>query len=192
MKKIFLFFAFLPFFSFAQEFSEVVEMPGKTAGQLYSTAREWFAKSFISADNTLLMDDLISGKIIAKGSIPISEGQATRVSYANFTIKVAFKDGRYKSEITDISITSDISELSSGTTTPFKEYFDKKETYKKLGDPEWVYNNPPGGIKIGKAAARARAQPNQDIYNLICKIESEMMAFLSKLNQEMKKSEVAW
>lgn len=47
MKKLFLLFAFLPFFSFAQEYTEVVEMPGETADQLYSNAREWFAKSFI-------------------------------------------------------------------------------------------------------------------------------------------------
>ncbi len=114
------------------------------------------------------------------------------ISFSQEFSEIAFKDGRYKSEITDISIISNDFGLSSGTSKPFKEYFDKKETYKKSGDPEWVYNNPPGGIKIGKEAARKLAKPKQDIYNLICKTESEMMVLLSKLNQETKKPEDAW
>jgi len=196
MKKIFLLFIFLPFFSMAQEYTEVVEMPGKTAGQLYSIAREWFAKSFISENNSLLMDDLISGKIIAKGSIHISEsyGNAPVVVdwYPNFTIKVSFKDGRYKNEIIDISITRGVSEFSSGTTTAFKEYLDRKEIYKNMGDPEWIINNPAGGVKVGKAAANAVAKPNHAIYNLICKTESEMNDLLSKLREAMKKPEAEW
>lgn len=190
MKKLFLLFAFFPFFSFAQEYTEVVEMPGKTAGQLYSIAREWFAKSFISIDNALLMDDRISGKIIAKGSIHISENNVDW--YPNFTIKVSFKDGRYKNEISDISVTSGVSENSSGTTTPFKKYLDKKELYKKTSDPQWFINNHPVDVKIGKAAAKSEARPNQTMYNLICKTESGMKDLLSKLQQEMKKSEDDW
>jgi hypothetical protein len=190
MKKLLLLLAFLPFFSSAQEFSEVIEIPGKSAGQLYSEAREWFAKSFISENNPLLMDDLISGKIIAKGSIQISENNVEW--YPNFTIKVSFKDGRYKAEIIDISITTGVSEFSNGITKPFKEYFDKKETYKMLSDPEWYIKNHPAGVKIGKAAARIAAQPNQTLYNLISKTESEMMDLLSKLHQEMTKSEDEW
>jgi hypothetical protein len=192
MKKLIILIFFVPFVSFAQEFTEVTEVPGKTAGQLYSMAREWFAKSFISADNALLMDDQISGKIIAKGSIQISDSTKTVDWYPNFTIIVSFKDGRYKTGITDISITTGVSEYSTGTTKTFKEYFDKKETYKKLGDPEWYINTPPAGVKMGKAAARVAARPNQILYNLICKTESEMKELLSKLNQEMTKVEDDW
>jgi len=190
MKKLFLLFVFLPFFSFAQEYTEVVEMPGKTADQLYSIAREWFAKSFISADNALLMDDRISGKIIAKGSIHISEKYVDW--YPNFTIKVAFKDGRYRGEISNISITRNVARDSTGITTTFKKYLDKKADYKKTADPQWFIDNPPDGIKIGKAAAKGAALPNQISYNLICKTESEMLDILSKLKQEMKKPENNW
>lgn len=196
MKKLIFLLALLPIFSFAQEYSEIVEIPGKTAGQLYSIAREWFAKSFISADNALLMDDVVSGKIIAKGSVHISEsyGVAPVVVdwYPNFTIKVAFKDGRYRSEISDISITRNFGRDSTGTTTAFKKYFDKKDYYKNKGDTTWLLNNPPPGIKIRKAAAKTLAEPNRAIYNLICKTESEMLDILSKLKQEMKKSEDKW
>ena len=192
MKTLLILLFFTPLFSFSQGYSEVVEVPGKTAGQLYSIAREWFAKAFISADNALLMDDLISGKIIAKGSIQISDSNKTVLWYPNFTIKVSFKDGRYKSEITDISITTGVSEFSSGTTTTFKEYFDKKESYRRLSDPDGLINNPLGGVKIGKAAARTLARPNKVIYDLICKTESEMKDLLSKLQKEMKMSEDDW
>jgi len=200
MKKLLLLLAFLPFFSLAQEYTEVVEVPGKTAGQLYSVAREWFAKSFISENNPLLMDDLISGKIIAKGSIHISESYVAGYAnvpvtvdwYPNFTIKVSFKDGRYKSEISDISITTNVHEGNSGTITPFKKYLDKKEIYKNTGDTTWIMNNPPPGIKIRKAAAKTMAQPNLAIYNLICKTESEMNDLLSKLREAMKKPEAEW
>jgi len=191
MKKLLLLIAFLPFFSLAQEYTEVVEISGKTAGQLYSIAREWFAKSFISENNPLLMDDLISGKIIAKGSIHLSESYATDW-YPNFTIKVSFKDGRYKNEISDISITTDVHEGNSGTITPFKKYLDKKEFYKNTGDTTWIMNNPTPGIKIRKAAAKTMAQPNLAIYNLICKTESEMNDLLSKLREAMKKPEAEW
>jgi len=196
MKKLILLFLLLPFFSLAQEYSEIVEVPGKTAGQLYGIARAWFAKSFISSDNALLMDDRISGKIIAKGSVHISEsyGMAPVVVdwYPNFTIEVSFKDGRYKNEISDISITTDIHEGNSGTISPFKKYLDKKQYYKNQGDTTWIINNPPPGIKIRKAAAKTMAQPNLAFYNLICKTEFEMNDLLTKLREAMIKPEPEW
>jgi hypothetical protein len=196
MKKLVVLLVFLPFLSFAQEYTEVVEIPGKTAGQLYTMAREWFAKSFISNDNPLLMDDRISGKIIAKGSVHISEsyGLAPVVVdwYPNFTIVVSLKDGKYKNEISDISITTNVQEGSAGTTVPFKKYLDKKEYYKNTGDPTWVMNNPPPGVRIGKSEAKTLAQPNQAIYNLICKTESEIKDLLSKMQIEMRKQQPEW
>jgi hypothetical protein len=188
MKTLLILLFFIPLFSFSQEYTEVVKVPGKSAGQLYSAAREWFAKVFISENNPLLMDDLISGKIIAKGSIQISDSTKTVTWYPNFTIIVAFKDGRYKTEITDISITTGVSEFSTGTSKNFKEYFDKKETYKLLCDPEWYIKK----SNLGKSAAKVAARPNQVLYNLICKTESEMKDLLSKLQQEIKKPEVDW
>ena len=188
MKKLLFLFLFLPLLTFSQEYIEVVEMPGKTSDQLYSTAREWFAKSFITTDNSLLMDDRISGKIIAKGSVHVSEiyvpnGYSLPVTldwYPNFTIKVSFKNGRYKNEITDISITSVALGTSSEITTAFKVFLDKKVYYKNADTSS-------GKIKTGKVAAQ-----NQAIYNLIGKTEIEMKNLLDKLQQEMKKPEAEW
>lgn len=58
---------FLPFISNAQQYTEVVNANGKSSDQLYSTAREWFAESFKSANNVLQMDDPVAGKLIGKG-----------------------------------------------------------------------------------------------------------------------------
>ena len=67
MKKLLLFILLLPVFSFAQQYSEVVEVPGKTADQLYSSAREWFAITFKSAKDVIQMEDPTNKKIIGKG-----------------------------------------------------------------------------------------------------------------------------
>ncbi|MDP2888572.1 MAG: hypothetical protein Q8P34_06335 [Bacteroidota bacterium] len=61
-----------------------------------------------------------------------------------------------------------------------------------VSDPEWYIKNPPAGVKIGKAAARIAARPNQVISGLISKTESEMIDLLTKLHHQMTKSEVEW
>ena len=197
MKTLLILLCFIPILTYSQEYTEVVDVPGKTAGQLYSAAREWFAKSYITAENPLLMDDRIAGKIIAKGSIHVIESYLPSefadvpvliVWYPNFTIIVSVKDGKYKNEITDISITTGVGENNPGTTEPFKEYFDKKDFYQKRSDPEWFITTE----KIGKAAAFRSAQPNKAAYNLISKTETEMKDLLAKLQQEMKKTEDNW
>ena len=58
MKKLaLLLFLFFPFYANSQSYSKVIEVPGKTADHLYSSAREWFALTFKSANNVLQMDD---------------------------------------------------------------------------------------------------------------------------------------
>src|ERR1700754_3807169 len=85
MKKLLLLILFVsPFVTFAQETTElpqlpidsvtkqitykaIVEVPGISANDIYSRAREWFATAFKSANSVLQMDDKISGKLIGKG-----------------------------------------------------------------------------------------------------------------------------
>ncbi|MFA9371888.1 MAG: DUF4468 domain-containing protein [Labilibaculum antarcticum] len=107
MKKILIAFMLLCSVSaFAKEYTEVVEVPGKNADQLYSTAREWFAETFKSADDVLQMDDPVAGKLIGKGlvKVPIVSGKYSVATNMRFTIKVFVKDGRYKCDITNILI----------------------------------------------------------------------------------------
>ncbi|HAQ19604.1 MAG TPA: hypothetical protein DCR40_10295 [Prolixibacteraceae bacterium] len=112
MKKLLLFILLIPFISFAQNYSEVIKVPGKNKNQLYVSGREWFAESFKSANNVLQMDDPISGKLIGKGSLiivlPYNSALMTlpiKLSL-EFTIKVSVKDSTYKYEIGSIFIDS--------------------------------------------------------------------------------------
>lgn len=110
MKELLLIFLLSPLFSIAQEYSEIVKVPNKTANQLYTSGREWFAESFKSANNVLQMEDPISGKLIGKGSLfimlPYNSAFVTvpiKLSIT-FTIKISVRDSTYKYDIGSIFI----------------------------------------------------------------------------------------
>lgn len=72
--------------------------------ELYSRAREWFAKTYKSSTNVLQMDDKESGKLVGKALMHVYHralGSDYKSGYVNYTISVYLKDGRYKYEITD-------------------------------------------------------------------------------------------
>jgi hypothetical protein len=102
MKKIYFLLLFIPLFSISQEYSEIVQVEGKNADQLYSSAREWFALTFSSANDVLQMDDPVAGKLIAKGVKQVDYTGVELPTYMNmfFTLMVEIKDGRYKQTIT--------------------------------------------------------------------------------------------
>jgi hypothetical protein len=205
MKKLLFMFILMPLFTLAQEYSEVVEVPGKSSDQLYSTAREWFAETFKSANNVLQMDDPIAGKLIGKASTKVSEsyvaGGMIKVPmtidwYPNFTIKVSVKDGRYKCEIIDITIKTPGQNIGTTTTPdteiPFNNCLEGKEFNKNASDPEWLFNNPPQGSKISKSAAKSTAPVFNAMYNLTSKTEIELNAILVSLQKKMKNSDDNW
>jgi len=104
MKKL-LFFAFFlsALFCSSQKYSEVVEIPGKTADQLYAKANEWFALTFKSANDVIQLNDPAEKKIIGKGvkriSYPDGRNQSELQLNMYFTLMVQFKDGKYRYEI---------------------------------------------------------------------------------------------
>lgn len=82
-------------------YQEVVKVEGITKDELYIRAREWFAKTFVSAQDVIQMDDKASGKIIGKGS---SSGfysiLMSIIPYSlTYTVSITAKDGRYRYEI---------------------------------------------------------------------------------------------
>ena len=190
---------FLPLFSFAQEYSEVIEVPGKTADQLYSSAREWFAITFKSATDVLKMDDPVSGKLIGKGSSHISESYVTdgliKVPikldwYPSFTIGISIKDGKYKCDITEIIIKSNVQ--GSGIAPiekSFKELFDQKDNFKNGRDPEWFTKNVEGAGKLSKNMIKNSAKVYESYYNMITKTEQEFSNLLASLQKKMKETD---
>ena len=59
---------------------QVVEAPGRTALQLYTTLNYWFTSTFNDANSTIKLNDKEAGCIIAQGSV---EGIATHTGGAN-------------------------------------------------------------------------------------------------------------
>lgn len=86
-------------------YSEVVFVDSLANKQeLFSRAREWFAKAYKSSTNVIQMEDKESGKIVGKALLSVnltSLGMQQNGGYINYTITIYVKDGKYKYEITD-------------------------------------------------------------------------------------------
>lgn len=199
MKHFLLILFLLPTFLSAQEYSEVVQAQGETSDALYVKAREWFAITFNSANNVLQMDDPIAGKLIGKGAFHVSESyvsgnglMAVPITIEwrpNFTIAVSIRDGRYKYDITDITIKTVVPGFNPPIIEqPFSTYLDNLEYTKNASDPEWIINNPPQGVKVKKGAARSTALANSAIYNLTTKTTAKIEALIHELKTAMLKN----
>lgn len=87
--------------------------------ELFSRAREWFAKAYKSSTNVLQMEDKENGKLVGKALIKVYfkafiGNQYFPGGYINYTISIYIKDGRYKYEITDFYHTGDNNNIPDG------------------------------------------------------------------------------
>ena len=80
-------------------YSEVVYVDSlANKEQLFSRAREWFAKAYKSSTNVIQMEDKESGKIVGKALMKVYHkalGLTYPSGYINYTISIYLKDGRY-------------------------------------------------------------------------------------------------
>jgi hypothetical protein len=77
-------------------FQDVVQVEGVSAADLYSRAKFWAAKAFVSAKNVIQLDDPASGRLVLKGSLQESYGGLAEGVWFHFTLTVEVKDGRYR------------------------------------------------------------------------------------------------
>lgn len=185
---------------FAQNYSEVVQVEGKTTSELYTAAREWFAVTFNSANDVLQMEDPEGGKLIGKGSTSVSEiitvgkglyaTSSTLTMSPNFTIKIEMREGRYKCDIYSITLKS-YSQYTGATEISLADYKKDLEYYDNATDPEWLQNNPPEGLKINKSLAKSMAktmeQSKHAAVSIIKQTESQMEGLMESLETAMKK-----
>jgi len=86
-------------------YSEVVYVDSTASkDQLFSRSREWFAKTYKSANSVIQMEDKESGKIVGKAIMQVYHkalGANFESGYINYTITIYVKDGRYKYEFSD-------------------------------------------------------------------------------------------
>jgi len=108
MKRILLIIALLPVVAFAQILSlpreqgkityiKVIEVQG-SVDDLHSRAAEWFARYYTSSDNVIQVDE--HDKMIGKALLPVYR-KGLHGGNMHYTIKLEFKEGKYRYIITD-------------------------------------------------------------------------------------------
>ena len=170
---------FLPLFSFAQQYSAVVDIPNKTAVQSYRTAKDWFAVTFNSSNDVIQLDDSIQKKIIAKGIkkvyYPVRKIIVTVDEY--FTLIVQFKDGKYKYDV-------NISEVKTlgGQSYTYSEL-------QEMGTEEGIraYNK-----RMGTSWAMGKKLIQQSIDTnklMLAEIDKQLYVMIDNLTSTLKKED---
>ena len=97
--------------------------------ELYSRAREWFAKTYKSANSVIQMDDKAEGKIVGRASIPITYNNIGIIAPGgsiSYNISVYVKDGKYKYEFENFQHQGDGNKIPSyGSCTKMLNTTDK-------------------------------------------------------------------
>lgn len=99
-------------------YSEVIKVDSVNKQELFSRAREWFAKAYKNSSKVIQMEDKESGKIVGKALMQVYHkalGMSFESGYINYTISIYIKDGRYKYEFVDFYHTG---QLVSGGRIP--------------------------------------------------------------------------
>lgn len=171
----------LPAFAFAQQKEEVVNLSGKSAEEMYASAKEWFALSSNPGNVTIQVDNPAEQKIIGKGVKNIVYTLQKSASFIDvyYALSVQFKDGRYKYLLDVNSIKNeDGYEMS---------YEDFKSLTTKEG---WSAYCQKIGIKP-QSRSKAEVATVKDIYSLMDKNFDNIIADLTSYLQSEKK-EVNW
>lgn len=83
---------------------EVIQAPGKTASEIYTSVKVWFANAMRSAQHVIQYDDAATAHIIGKVSVPFEVGGMTWYmlsGHIDFTIDVQARDGRFRVRMYD-------------------------------------------------------------------------------------------
>ncbi|HEX8326394.1 MAG TPA: DUF4468 domain-containing protein [Hymenobacter sp.] len=102
------------------KFVGVVAVPGASAAELQARAREWLALTFQDAREVVQLDDATRGVLIGRGYTRTIDDPAIKKNSSteplSFTLRLDFRDGRYRYEVFDLGrpvSSSGASELTS-------------------------------------------------------------------------------
>jgi hypothetical protein len=144
MKKILFFIAGLIFLQigYSQELTGVMRVEGKTADKLFDHSREWFALNFQSSKDEVKLADPSTRVFIVIGERKepvIIKGIKVKMKMS-FTLRLEFKDARFKYEFKDIDYrnaitnqSNDIETFNACSTVHGLEAF-----YKRNGIPKFL------------------------------------------------------
>ena len=127
---------------YSQDLTGVVNINGKSADKLFNASREWFALNFQSSKDEVKLADNTTNVFIAKGErreTVLIKKIKVKIKMI-FTLKLEFKDGRFKYEFNDIEyrnvITNKLIDIDAfkecSTVEGIEEY------YKRNGIPKFL------------------------------------------------------
>ena len=181
MKKLVFFLFFLPVFANAQLKEEVVNLSGKNAQEMYTSAKEWFALSPNPGNITIQVDNPVEQKLIGKGvkNIVYTLQKSPSFIDVSYALSVQFKDGRYK-YLLDVS------------SIKYEDGYEMSyEDFKSLATKEgWNAYCKKTGIKPQFRSKLELATFN-DVYSLLNKNFDNLIADLTT-HLKSDKKEVSW
>lgn len=114
MKKLIIFFAFLPLLSFGQStyfpkdsitgdvmYSQIVEI-AKTKDQLFTDSKAWVSDAFNSYKGVVEIEDREAGKIVVKGQTDIPRDGPLDSKTLTFRVTIDSRDNKFRSVIDNV------------------------------------------------------------------------------------------
>lgn len=123
--------------------SEVVNIDGQNKDKLYDAAYQYIVDAFVNANNVVQMKDKESGIIVCKGRTSVNFtvkdifGISTYPEDLLFTLKLQFKDGRYKIQIYNLSVENTNDESFSFETLLLPDHYVKKSSNLLIPAPDY-------------------------------------------------------
>jgi hypothetical protein len=122
--------------------SEVIEVPGASADELFNRAYEWFASTYNNANEVLQIKDRDSYTLIGKAlfsyEAPMLYGSDMVRGTISYTIEVKTKQGRYRYEIGDFIHDSYSDQYDVGLITDAPEPSNYPNMMKKWAIKIWM------------------------------------------------------
>lgn len=89
-------------------YNKVTEITGTNAATLYQRALDWANKYYKNPTDVIRERDSVAGQIVCKARFKImnpadKKGVATDAGNVMYTLKIQFKDGRYRYELSEIN-----------------------------------------------------------------------------------------
>jgi len=145
------------------DYTEAVPVEGVSKADLFTRAKVWLAGSFKSAKDVVQTEDKDAGIMVGKGysTISLTMGRVTVPAKLFYTLKMNFKDGKYKYE--------------------FSDFYFENEPVPELGNrinktpaETWVLA-PAKDDRAGKVIALYKAQFDQTVQGLVASLKAGML-----------------
>lgn len=155
-------------------YSEVVKVDSAlTSKYLYLNAKKWLVSAFKSSRAVIETDEKDDGLIILKGFVLKGHNQEIRNPKKWFTIKLEFKDGRYKYSLSNIRYEFDVQVMGV-------------DLHRDVPFEEWINSS------TGSTSPEKRQKLNDKLNEYCRELDAEFRAIIIKLKSEIGKKEGEW